>query len=209
MVMVVMLALSAVAASMLINSFLGAQPREEPELLEHRAPGRRGRVGRGIDLVAENQASIPAAPPWSDISGVWPQTLSGTVFTDSDGRSARYTVTMRYKREWRDVNGDGDCTDPGESSGYQDNDGSPATDCPGDIVIYNKCSGADKLLRLPGIPLRRPPLRHELRVSGGGDRLGRHLRREQATARWPSTSPATGSGRSACTAGSRPRATSR
>jgi hypothetical protein len=96
-------------------------------------------------------------PAVFDELGVWPQTLTGTVFTDSDGRSARYTVTMRYKREWRDVNGDGDCTDPGESSGYQDNDGSPATDCPGDIVIYNRCSGADNCFDFPESPFAGPP----------------------------------------------------
>jgi Tfp pilus assembly protein PilX len=157
MVMVVMLALSAVAASMLINSFLERSLAKNQNYSSVALQAAEAGLAAGSTWLRENQAAIPAAPPWSDISGVWPQTLTGTVFTDSDGRSARYTVTMRYKREWRDVNGDGDCTDPGESSGYQDNDGSPATDCPGDIVIYNRCSGAANCFDFPESPFAGPP----------------------------------------------------
>ena len=69
---------------------------------------------------------------------------------------------MRFKREWRDLNGDGDCHDAGEISGYFDDaadkgaDGTigtaddPHTPCQGDIVLYNNCAtGADNCFGFP------------------------------------------------------------
>ena len=54
-------------------------------------------------------------------------------------------MTLRFKREWRDVNADGDCIDPGEASAYTDNDAgpNPTNTCPGDIVLYNNCMAAN------------------------------------------------------------------
>jgi Tfp pilus assembly protein PilX len=130
MVMVVMLALSAIAASTLINSFLERSLAKNQNYSSVALQAAEAGLAAGSTWLRSNQGLIPSATPWADDPGpdgvagtaddVWPKTLTGTVFTDGEGRAAQYTVTMRYKREWRDVSGDDDATDPGESSGYED-----------------------------------------------------------------------------------------
>lgn len=152
MVMVVMLVVSTLVASTLINSFLERSLAKNQNYASVALQAAEGGLAAGVTWVRENGSLLPSASPWSDNAN-WPKTLTRTL--PSGGT---YAVTMRYKREWtsyNDDNNDGsigagdDCLDPGESSGYQDNDGSPDTVCPGDIVLYNSCSGADNCFDFP------------------------------------------------------------
>ena len=64
-------------------------------------------------------------------------------------------MTLRFKREWRDLNADADCHDAGEISGVlrrrrRQGRGrrlgtadDPHAPCPGDIVLYNSCATGD------------------------------------------------------------------
>ena len=146
MVMLVMLVLSTIAASTLINSFLERSLAKNQNYASIALQAADGGLAAGMTWVRENQASLPN--PYT-ANPNWTQTLARTL-----GSGGTYNVTIRFKREWRDVNGDGDCTDPGESSAYTDTDPgppvqSPANACPGDIVLYNKCSGADNCFNFP------------------------------------------------------------
>ena len=146
MVMVVMLVLSTIAASTLINSFLERSLAKNQNYASIALQAADGGLAAGMTWVRMNQASLPN--PYT-ANPNWTQTLTRTL-----GSGGSYNVTLRFKREWRDVNGDGDCTDPGESSAYTDTDNgppvqSPANACPGDIVLYNKCSGLDNCFNFP------------------------------------------------------------
>lgn len=141
MVMVVMLAVSTLVASTLVNSFLERSLAKNQNYASVALQAAEGGLAAGMTWVRENQASLPN--PYT-ANPNWTQNL-----TRSLASGGTYSATLRFKREWRDVNGDGDCTDPGEDSGYKDNDGSPAADCPGDVVLYNKCSGANNCFNFP------------------------------------------------------------
>jgi hypothetical protein len=141
MVMVVMLVVATMVASTLVNSFLERSLAKNQNYASVALQAGEGGLAAGLTWVRENQASLPN--PYT-VNVNWTQTL-----TRSLPSGGTYAVTMRFKREWRDVNGDGDCTDPGEDSGYKDSDGSPAANCPGDVVLYNKCSGADGCFDFP------------------------------------------------------------
>jgi len=143
MVMVVMLVISTMVASTLVNSFLERSLAKNQNYASVALQAAEGGLAAGTTWIRENQGLLPSASPWADNAN-WPQTL-----TRSLPSGGTYTVTMRFKREWRDVNADGDCTDPGEESGYKDNDGSPAANCPGDVVLYNHCSAADNCFNFP------------------------------------------------------------
>lgn len=81
----------------------------------------------------------------------WSRTLSGE-FPGGGSHvrvpvRARYETIIRFKRERRDRNGDGDCCDTypdaplDENSEYSDGDTNPCTTCPGEVVLFNAGTG--------------------------------------------------------------------
>jgi type II secretory pathway pseudopilin PulG len=141
MVMVVMLVISTMIASTLVNSFLERSLAKNQNYASVALQASEGGLAAGVTWIRENAAALPN--PYT-ANPNWTQTL-----TRSLPSGGTYQVTMRFKREWRDVNGNGTCTDAGEDSGYKDVDGSPAADCPGDIVLYNHCTAADNCFGFP------------------------------------------------------------
>ncbi|MHB8835724.1 MAG: hypothetical protein ACYC9Y_08440 [Candidatus Methylomirabilia bacterium] len=152
MVMMVMLVVSSLAAANLINSMLERNLARNQNYASLALQATEAGIADGVTWLNANQALVPSIAPWSDVPGVWPKTLTRDLSRDLNGdgdatddgeRLGSYTVSMRFKREWRDYSSpaDADCTDPGESSGYQDGDAqTPAADCPGDIVLFNNAA---------------------------------------------------------------------
>jgi type II secretory pathway pseudopilin PulG len=141
-VMVVTLVLATLAASTLVNSFLERSLAKNQNYASIALQSAEGGVAAGLTWVRENQALLPASSPWADNAN-WPKTLTRTL-----PGGGGYRVTMRFKRTWYDYNGNGNCSDPGESSGYHDgapdipDDGTHGggMTCPGKVVLYNSAA---------------------------------------------------------------------
>jgi type II secretory pathway pseudopilin PulG len=151
-VMVMLLVISSIAGASLVNSMLERSLARNQNYATNALQAAEAGLADGVAWLNANKALIPNASPWSDTAD-WPKEVAnGRAIvrdltrdmngdgdtTDDVDRLGSYTVSMRFKREWYDYNGSGNCTDPGESSGYHDSDGSPAVDCPGDIVLFNR-----------------------------------------------------------------------
>lgn len=155
LVMVVMLVLSTIAASTLINSFLQRSLSKNQNYASIALQAAEAGLAAGYTWLRENTTALPepytSNPTWSvSFTRNFDRDLNADGAFDGPGeKGGEYTVTLRFLREWRDVNGDGDCLDPGETSPYTDNVGTvdagltQATVCPGDIVLYNSCTNAD------------------------------------------------------------------
>ena len=160
MVMVVMLIVSAIAASTLINSFLEKSLAQNQNYASIALQAADAGISVGQAWVHESMNGI--YNPMSDADFYTNPTKYDWSFTiDSTAANGHpvpgggaFVVTMRFKREWRDFNGDGDCADPGEISQYSDYDdpfpAGPAFLCPsswpdansGEIVIYNRAGSS-------------------------------------------------------------------
>jgi len=147
-VMVMLLVVSTLAGANLVNSMLERSLARNQNYASLALQAAEAGVADGITWLNINQGSIPTPyttnPNWSQTIG--PRDLSLDLNGDGDAldpgeRLGVYTVALRFKREWRDYNGDADCLDAGESSGYQDGDTqTPAADCPGDVVLFNRAA---------------------------------------------------------------------
>ena len=158
MVMVVMLIVSAIAASTLINSFLEKSLAKNQNYASIALQAADAGISVGQAWIHQSMESI--YNPMRDADFYTNPTKYNWSFTiDSKAANGHpvpgggaYVVTMRFKREWRDFNADGDCADPGEVSMYSDYDDpapGPTDPCPswpaahsGEIVIYNKLGSA-------------------------------------------------------------------
>lgn len=154
-VMVILLVVSALAGANLINAMLERSLAKNQNYASIALQAAEGGIAQGITWLNQNQTLLPNVAPWND-NADWPREvangraivrdisrdLNGDGDATDPGEQAAYTVSMRFKREWRDYSSpaDGDCVDPGEDSGYHDVDGSPATSCPGEIVLYNNAA---------------------------------------------------------------------
>jgi Tfp pilus assembly protein PilX len=147
-VMMIMLVVSSLAAANLINAMLERSLAKNQNYASLSLQAAEAGIADGITWLNMNQGLIPSTTPWADTAN-WPKTLTRDLSRDLNGdgdatddgeKLGSYSVTMRFKREWRDYSSpaDGDCTDAGETSGYQDGDAQTLADCPGDIVLFNK-----------------------------------------------------------------------
>ena len=147
-VMMIMLVVSSLAAANLINAMLERSLAKNQNYSSLALQAAEAGIADGVTWLNMNQALVPSTAPWADTAN-WPKTLTRNLSRDLNGdgdasddgeQLGSYTVTMRFKREWRDYSSpaDGDCTDPGESSGYQDGDAQTLANCPGDIVLFNR-----------------------------------------------------------------------
>jgi type II secretory pathway pseudopilin PulG len=146
-VMVMLLVVSTLAGASLVNSMLERSLAKNQNYASVALQAAEAGVADGITWLNLNQGAIPdytVTPNWTQTLG--PRDLSldlnGDLDTADPGEQLGvYSVTLRFKREWRDYNADGDCVDPGESSGYKDGDAqTPAANCPGDVVLFNKAA---------------------------------------------------------------------
>lgn len=150
--MVIMLVVASLAASSLINSFLEKSLSENQNYASIALQAADGGLADGMTWIRENKSALPSSFPWLDGDGkVWVQTVTGSLAS-----GGQYQTMLRFKREWFDYDGDGDCVGPGESSGYVDGDGqTPAANCDdlpedslgdvhkgGEYVLYNSCVNA-------------------------------------------------------------------
>jgi type II secretory pathway pseudopilin PulG len=185
MVMVVLLIVSAIASSTLINSFLERSLAKNLNYASVALQAADGGLSVGQAWIHENMDFIfnpmtdldfytnAAKYNWSRTICSRPNALNpncpaGAAEFHAIPGGGDYVVTMRFKREWYDSNGDGFCKDPGEISQYTDHDNpppGPTTACPswpaagsGEIVIYNRLGSAttpvDKCFGFP--PSRAP-----------------------------------------------------
>lgn len=157
--MVVLLVLSSLAGASLINSLLersqvSSQANAVIALNAAEGGGAAGMAWLSDPANSDNYPSTTTdVPDPSTIADAYTtntgwQTWSNTLLrTFSNGGS--YQVTLRFKRERRDRNGDGDCCDKypevvfDESSEFKDGDTNACTDCPGELVLYNEGTGDD------------------------------------------------------------------
>ena len=120
-VMVIMLVVASLASSSLINSFLEKSLSQNQNYASIALQAADGGLADGLTWIRENRDAIPDEDPWTADGAVggpdWVQTVTGSLTSNG-----QYQVTMRFKRESFDYNGDGNCAGPGEWSGYDDGD---------------------------------------------------------------------------------------
>lgn len=179
MVMVVMLVVSAIAASTLINSFLEKSLAKNQNYGSIALQAAEGGVAVGQAWLNDHMDDIydpmkdaafytnPTMYGWSRTICSRPNSVnplcptSGvTDYHPLPTGGGDYAVTLRFKREWLDKDGDGDCAEVGEISPYSDADAAApvATDLTGhvpehgyncsvvfpagEIVLFNKCGAS-------------------------------------------------------------------
>ncbi len=169
MVMLIMLVVSSLAAANLINAMLERNLAKNQNYASLSLQAAEAGIADGVTWLNANQALLPPNAPWADNAN-WPKEVAnGRAITrdlsrdlNGDGdmldpgeKLGSYTVSMRFKREWRDYNGDGVCDDPadpsdgGEDGGNHDGDGALPAECldlaKNDIVLFNSAANT-----LPG-----------------------------------------------------------
>lgn len=155
--MVILLVLSMIAGTSLVGALLDrSQVRSQANAAVALHAAEAG-IAAGMAWLSDsaNLDNYPADPTdvpdpttianaWTTNTGWqgWSQTLTRTLSSGGD-----YQATIRFKRERRDRNGDGDCCDTppavdvDEDGEYRDGDANPCNVCPGELVLYNAGTG--------------------------------------------------------------------
>ena len=152
--MIILLVLSTLAATDLINSFLERSLARNQNFSSVAQTAADAGVAAGIAWLndpappqgktAGDTTSLNTAAPatWSKsfaatlAAGVGHGASGAATYDAAAPQSSSVETTIKFKREGVDLNDDGDCVDAGESVRDLDGDG---TDC-GEVVFYTKCT---------------------------------------------------------------------